>query len=108
MAKYCGKLGFSVTEEISPGDWQPTITEKTCRGDLKQTVWRSQNADKVNDDIKISNRISIIATPYTYANMSNIKYATWAGIKWKVTSVEVNYPRLILTLGEVWNNGQET
>lgn len=106
--KYSGKLGLFDTIEASPGDWEPTITEKPCRGDLLQSVWRNQDDSKVNSDIKISNRISVVLTPYLYANFSKIKYATWAGAKWTVTSVEVNYPRLILTLGEVWNDGQET
>lgn len=107
--RFYGKIGFYDTVETSPGDWEPSITEKEYRGDVLNLTWRNNQAsDKVNTDITISNRISIIANPYAYKNLDKIKYAEFSGIKWTVSSIEVNRPRLILTLGGVYNDGQET
>ena len=105
MDKWCGKVGYSVTEETEPGIWEPKITEYEYYGDLvKNTTRRFQSSGEVNDNINILNNISIVADPFAYENFSShIVYVEFMGIKWKITSVEVKYPRLILTLGGVYN-----
>ena len=66
-----------------------------------------ENSGDVNDNINISNRISIVADPYAIQNFHTMRYATFMGTKWKVKSVNVNYPRLILSLGGVWNGNEK-
>lgn len=101
--KWYGSIGFAELKETTPGVWTPEITERNYRGDLVRNTRRLQSTDQVNDDININNQISIVADPYANMNFHTIKYATFMGIKWKVSDIEVQYPRLILSLGGVYN-----
>lgn len=104
MAKWFGKIGFAKTAETKPGVWEEQITEREYYGDVMRNSRRLQSsADKLNDDLNISNEISIVADPYANEHFYSIRYAEFSGAKWKVSDVEVQYPRLILTLGGVWN-----
>lgn len=99
MAKYCGMIGFAETVETSPGVWTPQITERKYYGDLNRNSRRLQSANQVNDNIVISNELSIVADKHAIDNFHTIRYAMFKGIKWKVETAELQYPRLILTLG---------
>lgn len=103
MSKWFGKVGYASTEEIEPGLYEPTITEKEYYGDVRSNRWKRQSSENVNDNINISNVISIIADPFALHKCSEIVYAEYMGTKWKVTDVEPQFPRLILTLGGVYN-----
>lgn len=103
MPKWFGKIGFGVTEETKPGVWTESITEREYYGDVVRNSRRLQTSDKVNDDIVVSNEISILADPYANENFHAIRWADFMGSKWKVTNVDVQYPRLILSLGGVYN-----
>lgn len=106
MAKFYGIVGYVNMVESVPGVWTEEITEKEYAGDIYRNTRRLQGADKLNDDISINNQISIVADPYAYRNFQAIRYVTYMGTKWKVTSVEVEYPRLILEVGGVFNGPQ--
>lgn len=97
--KYYGTIGYAVTEETRPGVWEEKITERTYYGDVLRNVKRSENSENLNDNINISNSLSIVADPFAYQNFHAIRYATFMGTKWEVSSVEVQYPRLILSIG---------
>lgn len=103
MAKFYGNIGFGSTVETRKGVWEPSITELSYSGDILSNNWRRQSTEHINDDITISNEISIIADPYANENFSSMKYVVYMGIKWKITNVSVQFPRLILTLGGVYN-----
>ena len=103
MAKFFGVIGYGVTEETRPGVWENKITEREYYGDLLRNYNRLESASQVNDSINISNEISIVADPYARDNFHAMRYVTFMGSKWRIMSVEVNYPRLILTVGGVWN-----
>ena len=103
MSKYFGKIGYGVTEEIRPGVSLPSITDREYYGDIVRNIRRYENSGKVNDDLNINMTLSIVADPFAYKNFHQIRYAEYMGSKWKVSSVEVQYPRLILTLGGVYN-----
>lgn len=103
MAKFYGVIGYAVTEETEPGIYEERIVEKEHFGDVVRNTRRLSNVAKVNDDITISNQISIVADPFANNNFHSIRYVSFMGSKWKVTEVEVQYPRLILTLGGVYN-----
>lgn len=105
MAKTYGAIGFAVIEEPSPGVYKETIEERNYYGDLIRNTRRLQTSDKLNDDINVANEISIISDPYANQNFHAIRYVEFMGSKWKVSSVEVSYPRLILTLGGLYTNG---
>lgn len=103
MAKFYGPIGFAVSTEIRPGVWEDIIAEHYYCGDVIRNTRRLQSTDKVNDDINISNEISILADPFANGNFHAMRYVGFMGTKWKITNVEVQYPRLILTIGGVYN-----
>ncbi len=104
MAKFYGEIGFAETVEMAPGIWEEVITRRNYYGDIHRNIRRRKTTDTINDDIVVSNSISILADPYAVNNFHSICYAEFMGVKWAVTDVEVAYPRLILTLGGVKNN----
>ena len=104
MAKWYGKIGFTVTEEIEPGMWvNNELVTREYFGDVISNQWIRQNSGEVNDNIKISNQISIVADPYAVNHVSSMTWIEFSNEKWKVSKVDVQYPRLIISLGEVWN-----
>lgn len=103
MAKFYGAVGYAVTEENTPGVWDERIIERMYYGELIRNTRKLQSTEYLNDDINISNEISILADPFAYANFHSMRYVDFMGAKWKITSVEVQYPRLILTVGGVYN-----
>lgn len=103
MAKFYGTIGFAETVETAPGVWTENIVDYNYFGDIIRNARRIQSSDQLNDDINISNEISIVADPYANQNFHSMRYVKFMGAKWKITNVEVRYPRLILTVGGVYN-----
>lgn len=103
MAKWCGKIGYAITKETEPGLWEPVIVERKYYGDLISNRWKRQNSGGINDDINISNSISIIADPFANQNLGSMAYVECTGAKWKISDVEIQFPRLILTVGGLYN-----
>lgn len=103
MAKYYGRIGYAEYNYERPGITEENIVTRTYYGDVLQNLRRLQSTDEVNDDLTLSNRISILSDPYLLENFHRIRFAEYMGVKWKVSSVDVQYPRLILTLGGVYN-----
>lgn len=96
-------IGFAQQQEVRPGVWEDQITERGYSGDLVRNTRNVQQTQDLNDSVSLSNQISIIADAYANANFFAMRYVTFMGTRWKVTSVEVQYPRLILSIGGVWN-----
>lgn len=73
-------------------------------GELNRNHRRLEaTAAGTNDNITINNEISIIADEYAYNNFHTIRWLEFMGNKWKVSSVDVQPPRLILSVSEVYN-----
>lgn len=103
MAKWYGKIGYADNVEVEPGVWEDGIVEHSYYGDLNRNTRSLQNSGGINDNINLSNEVSIVADPYASENFYKMRYVEFAGTKWKITNVEVKYPRLILSIGGVWN-----
>jgi len=104
MAKFYGPIGYAESTEKSPGVYVDEIVERNCTGNLLSNTSRwTDSSESTNDDLNINNRISILADPYAYKNFHSMKYVEFMGTKWKISSVEVQYPRLILAIGGVYN-----
>lgn len=102
--KYSGKIGFVETVETSPGIWEDVETEKQCYGDVLQAGKRPEpSQDTTNMNLKVNNRISIVMNPFIQTHFHSIRYLHWQGSTWEITSTEVQYPRLILSLGGLWH-----
>ena len=96
-------MGYAVTLEARPGIWEEKLIERNYYGDVIRNTRRLENGESVNDDVVLNNSISIVADPYAYQNILAIRYIRWMGALWKVTNVEVQSPRLLLTIGGVYN-----
>ena len=101
--KWAGKIGFATPKEESKGVWVDDITERKYFGDITRNLRRLENGTSVNDNITVANEISIVADPYAVQNFHSMRYITFMGTKWKISTVDVVYPRLRLTLGGVYN-----
>lgn len=108
MAKYYGMIGFSLQKETRPGVWQEIIHEHPVFGDVYKNTKVTENGGQVNDSIVLNSQISFIADSFATENSHNIKYVTYLGTKWAVKSIDIQFPRLVLTLGGVYNEKQPT
>ncbi len=103
MAKFYGVIGYAETVETTPGVWTEVITERNYSGDVIKNTKRWQAGENLNDNLMINNTISIVADPFAYQNFYAIRYINWMGALWKISNVEVQRPRLILSIGGVYN-----
>lgn len=103
MAKWYGKIGYANLEETAPGVWEEQITERSYFGDVIRNNRKLQSSEHLNDDINVSNEISIVADPYAIDNFHSMRYVEFMGTRWKVSNIDVQYPRLTLSLGGVYN-----
>lgn len=103
MAKFHDKVGYLETRETSADVYSEVITERTYKGELIRDQRRYQASESLNDDIVLSNSISIIADSYAYEHAFAIRYVRYKGILWKVTNIEIQRPRIILTIGGRYN-----
>ena len=104
--KYFGKIGFDLgshEDPNRPGIWVEGIMEREYFGDVQKNYSRIESGESVNDNVNVSNTISILGDPFVNENIHSIRYAEFMGSKWKISTVDVEYPRLILTLGGAWN-----
>lgn len=106
MAKWFGKIGFADLVETTPGVWEEKVVPHSYYGDLIRNSRRLQSTSQLNDDINVSNEISIVADPYANDHIHAMRYVEFQGAKWKVSNVDVQYPRLILSVGGLYN-GEE-
>lgn len=109
MGKFYGAVGFGVSIEGKFEDGTPngifveTITEHNYYGDVIRDQSRIRDGENLNSNLVIDNKFSIVGDPYSFDNFHAMRYVTWMGSKWKITSVEVQRPRLILSVGGVYN-----
>ena len=101
--KFYGKIGYGKTVETEPGISAEIFEEHDYFGDVTKSGGRFSSADKVNDDFGITNEFSIIADSYALDNFSFMKYIEYLNTKWKITDIEVQYPRLLIRVGGVFN-----
>ena len=102
MSKFYGKVGYIRTEEKRPGIYEEIVTERFYYGDITRRSLRWENTGAINDSINLTNEISIIADPYCYEHFSELRYIEFMGAKWKIASIQVERPRITLTLGGLY------
>ena len=105
MSKFHGKIGFisSVEEPADSGIWVNKTVERYYYGNITQVSKRNQDSSNKFDDITLTNQLSIVADPFVNSNLQNIRYVEYMGCKWSISSVSVEYPRLNLSFGGVYN-----
>lgn len=105
MARFYGEVGYGESVETPPGSgvWVDEITEMSYFGDVVRNFSKQEAGEGLNDNLKVSNSISIVADQYAVDHFFAIRYIRWEGVLWTVQTVEVRSPRLILNLGKVYN-----
>ena len=103
MAKWFGVIGYAETVETAPGVWEEKITERSYYGEVIRNNRRLQSTEHLNDDVNVSNEISILADPYAINNFHSMRYVEFMGARWKVSNIGVQYHRLTLSLGGIYN-----
>lgn len=103
MAKFYGAIGYISEVETAVDVIENKPIERMYKGDLIRNNRRLDNGENINDNVTISNQISILADPYANNHIFDMRYVKWRGTAWKVTNVDVEPPRLILTLGGIYN-----
>ena len=103
MAKFFGEIGFATQVETSPGIWEDKIIEKQYYGDIFRESRRFSASEQVLDNVNLSNQVSIIADGYVTDNIQNLRYVRWLGGLWKISYVELKFPRLVLEMTGVYN-----
>lgn len=101
--RFCGKIGFGIQKETDQDVWTDAIEERTYRGDVTANRWRKDSGEGINDNLNVTNQISIVADSYALRYLQNMRYVEWMSSKWKISSAELNHPRVILTLGGMWH-----
>lgn len=102
--RFYGKVGFVETQKTAPGVYTETvIAEKYYYGDILNWSPREEESnDQANDELNVSNRISIMGNRFAYSHISAIKYIEWLGSRWRIRNATVNYPRIVLDIGGLY------
>jgi hypothetical protein len=103
MAKFHGKVGYGAPVAESPGVYVDGIVERSYYGDVIRNSRALSEGENLNQDISVGNSISIVADAYANEHFFAIRYVEWAGSLWTISNVEVQRPRLLLRLGEVYH-----
>jgi hypothetical protein len=103
MAKFSGLVGYVTQSESSPGVWSSVENPIMMKGDIIRQSSNGQNDDKVNSDVSLNHRVSLVGDAYSFGNYYNIRWVEINGLKWEISSIEIQRPRIIVTLGGIWN-----
>lgn len=106
--RFYGRVGYGESVEKAAGVWEDEITERSYYGDVIRNARNLREGERLNPDLSVQNSISIVADAYANEHFFAIRYVEWAGVLWTVTEVEVQSPRLLLRLGEVYNGPTPT
>lgn len=103
--KFSGKAGFRIDDvEIEPGVYKPQVVVKAIKGSVVSNSYQHQNSDKSTiDNVRITNQLSIVANQFLNKHITNLMYVEFQGVKWKVESFDIQPPRVVVSLGGVYN-----
>lgn len=107
MAKYYGKIGFATQAETRPGVWEDAIVDRPYKGDVMHSGRRWDQGESINDNVTLTNKFSIISDSYLYSHIPDLRYLTYNKVKFKITSVEIDRPRVTISVGGVYVSGDD-
>jgi len=105
LSRFFGPIGFVTMAEQPEGSgiWEEIPVEKNYRGEISKNSRRWDNGEQLNKNLNINNTISIVADPYISNHLMELRYIKWLGGYWEISSVDVQTPRLVLSIGGVYN-----
>lgn len=101
--RFHGIVGYGETVDKGVGVHGLVVREQDYYGNVLQNTKTFEDGDEVNPNVRVGNQISIIADQYAVEHFFAIIYVMWMGVLWSVRKVEVKSPRLILSLGSVYD-----
>lgn len=105
MARFYGQIGFSTIDETKPGIYKESYVERSYKGDVLNKKYRWQETDHLNDDISITNEISIISDKFANTHLGTMRYVRWLDQIFKIESanIDLDRHRITLSLGGIFN-----
>jgi hypothetical protein len=103
MPKCSGVIGYALAGETQPGVWSENTVERTYYGEVVRDNRRVVDQGEINGSVNINNNISVVSNKFMLDNMAFMRYISFANSKWKITSVDIRPPRIIITLGGLYN-----
>ena len=101
--RYSGKIGYAVQTETSPGVWEDTITERAKLGTVKQRTEALDSGSSVLPEYRTTTSVSVLCDGVLKENYDNLRYLSHLGKNWVIASAVMEWPELILYIGEVYN-----
>lgn len=99
--KEVGFIGFKFTQNNGHGVWKPTKVEKKYYLDVNRVSWYNRDSQQtVNGTFTINNSVSVLLNPFLLEHYTQIEWIEIHGTKWKVSSVDLEPPRITLSIGE--------
>lgn len=103
MAKFRGVIGLVDDVETSPDVYEQKAVERKYRGDFVRNTRRWDRSENLNDDLTLNNEISIVADSYLYKHIYAMRYVKFEGTAWKIINITIQRPRIILSIGGIYN-----
>lgn len=101
--RYSGKFGFAVPTETVPGVWKDVVTERDYIGDVVQRTETFSVADSVIPQYRTTTSISVLCDGVLKESYKGLRYVEYMGENWVAASVVMQWPRIIVYIGEVYN-----
>lgn len=101
--RFYNAIGIGGTVEVAQGVWDDLIVERLYRGTVIRNARKYSEGESVNDNLSVSNSISVVSDTYLIDHLFDLRYIRWSGTLWKISDIEIERPRLILRLGGVYN-----
>lgn len=101
--RYSGKFGYSEQKEVAVGVWEDVITEVTRLGTVLQRTEAVRLEGSIHPSYRTTTSVSVLAHGAEIVNHSNLRYVTYAGVRWVPSSVVVEGPRITVFIGEEYN-----
>ena len=104
MTRCSGNIGYALVAETQPGVWTEEVVDKKYYGEVVTDNRKFTDQNQINDNLNISNNISVVSNKFMLDNMSYMKYITFLKSKWKISSVDIKPPRIIITMGGLYKD----
>ena len=98
------KLGFSYTRDDGHGVWKQVNTEKVYKAEITSHKWYlNREKDTPNVSYKTGESFSVLMDSFLQENLGYITYVVLNGVKWDISSIDVQRPRVHITPGGMYH-----
>jgi hypothetical protein len=101
--RYSGALGIVEQSEVRPGIWEETVTEVPVLGTVRQATAALDGTDQVLPQYSTTTSVTVPARGVGPLDNSSIRYVTYKGDRWQISSIVDEPPRIVLYIGEKYN-----